>query len=194
MKRWRRVWHYWHLRLLRLRSTPELISRGFAFGVFWGMFPLPGLQMAIAILTAVIFGGNKLAAAAGTWLSNPVTTLPFTALNFHLGQWALGRELSDLPPNAFSSLNSFFELGQEVITSYLMGCLISGAIAGSISYIIGIPLITGILHRAHQARSRRGWRLRHRPPHAHPTSPPTADHDDHETDQGQTKRQASNHH
>ncbi len=136
--------------------------------------------MAIAILTAVLLGGNKLAAAAGTWLSNPVTTLPFTAMNFHVGQWILGRELSDLPPNAFSSLNNFWALGQEVITSYLMGCLITGAIAGTSSYLVGIPLITVVLKRAQHRRSRHSWRFRHpslpQPPLSPP--PPSNDHVD----------------
>ncbi|XGB38481.1 MAG: DUF2062 domain-containing protein [Cyanobacteria bacterium LVE1205-1] len=155
MKRWHRLWHYGYLRLLRLRSTPELISRGFAFGVFWGMFPLPGLQMAVAVLTTVILGGNKLSAAAGTWLSNPATTLPFTAMNYYTGQWVLGKEWNEFPTDAFSSVNHFLSLGQDVISSYLVGCMITGGIAGVISYLLGVPLLTIALKRSPVGSSKR---------------------------------------
>jgi uncharacterized protein len=158
MKKWKRSLRYIWLRFLRLRATPDEICRGFAFGVFWGMFPLPGLQMAVAILTAAIFRSSKLAAAAGTWLTNPLTTLPFTALNFHVGQTILRREWSDLPFDDLRSLNDFFELGGDVITSYLMGCLVTGAIAGIVSYFVGLPLVTGIRKRVEERRLKRAHR------------------------------------
>ncbi|HEY9623344.1 MAG TPA: DUF2062 domain-containing protein [Crinalium sp.] len=166
MKKWKRSLRYVWLRFLRLRATPDEISRGFAFGVFWGMFPLPGLQMAIAILTAAVFRSSKLAAAAGTWLTNPLTTLPITALNFHIGQTVLGRELSDLPFNDVRSLNDFFQLGGDVITSYLMGCLITGTVAAVLSYFLGLPLVAATRRRVAEQRLKR---LNRRLGHHHTT-------------------------
>lgn len=144
---WERGLRYVRLRFVRLKATPHEISLGFAFGVFWGMFPLPGLQMATAILTAALFRSNKLAAAAGTWLTNPLTTLPFTALNFHVGQTVLGREWSNLPLDELRSLNSFLTLGSEVITGYLMGCFVVGVFAAILSYFIGLSLIPALQKR-----------------------------------------------
>jgi uncharacterized protein len=155
MKKWKRSLRYVWLRFLRLRATPDEIALGFAFGVFWGMFPLPGLQMAIAILTAAIFRSSKLAAAAGTWLTNPLTTLPFTAINFHVGQRVLGRQLSDLPFDDLQSFDDVFQLGGDVITSYLMGCLVTGAIAGLVSYFVGVPLVTAVRKRVAERRLKR---------------------------------------
>ncbi|MBD2464410.1 DUF2062 domain-containing protein [Oscillatoria sp. FACHB-1407] len=152
--KWKRGLNYLWLRFLRLRATPNEISRGFAFGVFWGMFPLPGLQMATAILTAALFRSNKLAAAAGTWLTNPVTTLPFTALNLHVGQAVLGREWSELPSD-LRSPDAFLALGSEMITSYLMGCFVVGLVAATISYLIGVPLVSLLQQRMQQRKLRR---------------------------------------
>lgn len=168
MKKWRRSLQYIWLRFLRLPATPDEISRGFAFGVFWGMFPLPGLQMAIAILTAALFRSSKLAAAAGTWLTNPITTLPFTALNFHVGQTILGRQLSDLPFDDLRSLDDVFQLGGDVITSYLMGCLVTGAIGGALSYFLGVPLVAAVRKRVAKKRLKRlHRRLNHHPKEGH---------------------------
>ncbi len=155
MKKWERVCRYFYLRFIRLRATPEHIARGFAFGVFWGMFPLPGVQMAIAIVTAAIFRGSKIAAAAGTWLSNPLTTLPLTAFNFHVGQSALGREWEDLPTEQLDSLQGVLELGGDFITSYLLGCLIVGAAFGIVSYLVGIPVIDRVQQQGAAYRLKR---------------------------------------
>ena len=152
---WKRGLRYLYLRFIRLHATPPEIARGFAFGVFWGMFPLPGLQIAIAVVTAAVFRSSKLAAAAGTWLSNPITTLPFTALNFHVGQWALGREWRDLPPGSFDSLEEVLNLGSEFITSYLMGCLIVGSCMGILAYVLGLPTVAAIRRSVENRRSRR---------------------------------------
>ncbi|HEY9860091.1 MAG TPA: DUF2062 domain-containing protein [Candidatus Obscuribacterales bacterium] len=147
MKQWQRGLRYLYLRFIRLQATPEQISRGFALGIFWGMFPLPGLQMAIAVVTAAVLRGSKLAAAAGTWFSNPLTTLPLTAFNFHVGQSVLGREWEDLPTENLRSLDTVLELGSDFFTSYLMGCLIVGLAFGVVSYLVGIPVIDRIQRR-----------------------------------------------
>lgn len=152
---WKRWLRYLHLRFVRLRGTPDEISRGFAFGVFWGMFPLPGLQMAIAILTAALLRSSKMAAAAGTWLSNPITTLPLTAFNFHVGQTILRREWTELSTDDLRSLDGFLDLGSEFLTSYLLGCFVVGLAFSIISYFIGIPLISHWQKRILQRRMNR---------------------------------------
>lgn len=152
---WKRRFRYFYLRFVRLRGTPEQIARGFAFGVFWGMFPLPGVQMLIAIFTAALFHSNKLAAAAGTWLSNPLTTLPLTAINFHVGQSLLGREWSDLPLHQATSVSDYLQLGGDVIGAYLLGCSAVGTIAALVSYSLGIPLVNYFRQRNLARRVRR---------------------------------------
>jgi uncharacterized protein (DUF2062 family) len=162
MSQWTKPIHrtirYGYLRFIRLKGSSAQIARGLALGVFWGMFPLPGLQMAIAILTATVFRGSKIAAAAGTWLSNPITTLPFAALNFHIGQTLLGHEWSDLPTDNLRSLDGILNLGVEVIAAYLLGCLVVGSCAALLSYVIGEPIIAIIQQRNLMRRKRRKYR------------------------------------
>jgi uncharacterized protein len=136
-----------------LKATPEHLARGFAIGVFWGMFPLPGVQMLTAIVTAAVLRGSKVAAIAGTWLGNPLTTVPLTALNFHVGQTVLGRTWTSLPEN-IHTVEGFLELGGAAIGAYLVGCLVMGTLGGLISYILGIPVVAFFQKRAIERRSK----------------------------------------
>jgi uncharacterized protein len=142
------------LRFIRLKATPEHLARGFSIGVFWGMFPLPGLQMLTAIVTAAVLRGSKVAAIAGTWLGNPLTTLPLTALNFHVGQTLLGRTWT-APPQGLYTVDGFLQLGGAAIGAYLVGCLTTGIVGGLASYILGIPVVAFLQKRAGEKRSKK---------------------------------------
>lgn len=159
---WKRWLRYLYLRFIRLKGTPQAIARGFALGVFWGMFPLPGVQMAIAILSAALLRGSKIAAAAGTWLSNPVTTLPFTVLNYAIGQALLGKDPTEIVMAEINSLADVIDLGSDFILRYLVGCLVVGSVLSIITYLLGVPLITWVQRRATQWRARRTRRTRRR--------------------------------
>ncbi|MCY7282243.1 MAG: DUF2062 domain-containing protein [Cyanobacteria bacterium CAN_BIN43] len=150
----KRKFRYFYLRFVRLKATPEHLARGFAIGVFWGMFPLPGVQILTAIVTAAILRGSKVAAIAGTWLGNPLTTLPLTALNFHVGQTLLGRTWM-ASPQSISSVEGFLQLGGTAIGAYLVGCLTTGIVGGLGSYILGIPLVAFFQKRAHEQRRKK---------------------------------------
>jgi uncharacterized protein len=125
------------------------LARGFAIGIFWGMFPLPGVQMLIAAVTAAFFRGSKVAAIAATWLGNPLTTLPLTALNFHVGQTLLGRTWTQLPQD-IQTVDGFLKLGGETIAAYLLGCFVMGVVGGILSYILGIPIVAFVQKRANR--------------------------------------------
>jgi uncharacterized protein len=154
-KRMNRKLRYFYLRFIRLKATPEHLARGFAIGIFWGMFPLPGLQMLTAIVTAAFLRGSKIAAIAGTWLGNPLTTVPLAALNFHVGQTLLGRTWTSLPTETLRSFDDFWKLGSAAISAYLLGCLVTGILGGLGSYLVGIPLISLIQKQAKTKRHRR---------------------------------------
>ncbi|MEO0852065.1 MAG: DUF2062 domain-containing protein, partial [Cyanobacteria bacterium J06648_11] len=85
-----RAVRYFYLRLIRLQATPAEIARGLAVGVFAGMFPAFGFQTIVSVLFATVIRGNKLAAAAATWVSNPLTYVPIYAFNFQVGKRLLG--------------------------------------------------------------------------------------------------------
>jgi len=159
--RWKRLLRYQYLRFVRLRATPANIARGFAIGIFWGMFPLPGVQMLTAILTAALLRSNKLAAAAGTWLSNPLTTIPLTLFNFEVGRRLLNRQPIEFSGNSLRSVDGWLELGSDFAVSYLFGCFVVGAISALAFYFLGLPLIASsqgrfAARRAGQRRKKLG--------------------------------------
>jgi uncharacterized protein (DUF2062 family) len=65
-----------YVRFIRIRGEPREIALGFALGLFIGMSPTMGFQMAIAVFLAALLKWNKISAAAGVWITNPVTA-PF---------------------------------------------------------------------------------------------------------------------
>jgi uncharacterized protein (DUF2062 family) len=65
-------------------------ARGLAAGLFCGCFPFFGLQMLLSVALASAVRGNHLLAAAGTWVSNPFTSLPLYWFNYQLGCWLIG--------------------------------------------------------------------------------------------------------
>ena len=62
------------VRFVRLRGLPEEIAKGVALGIFIGMTPTFGFQMAIALFFAYLLRENRLAAILGVWITNPVTS------------------------------------------------------------------------------------------------------------------------
>lgn len=151
--KWRRRLRYYYWRLARLGGTPESIARGLAAGVFASMFPLFGLQIFLGIALATLVRGHKFMAAAGTWVSNPLTYVPIYAFNFKVGQWLLGNNNLSLSDHILHSQQKLMHLKGELLASMFVGCLAMGLVCAFGSYFI-------CLWRIRQIRLRR--RRRHR--------------------------------
>ena len=80
-------------------------ARGLAAGVFTGCYPFFGLQIVLGVALASLVRGNHLLAAAGTWISNPITSLPLYWFNYQVGSWLMG------PGPGFPSLQQVQEQG-----------------------------------------------------------------------------------
>ena len=150
----RRRLQYCYWRLIRLQGSPEAIARGLACGVFAGLFPLFGLQTILGLCLAILFRGNKIIAAAGTWVSNPLTYVPIYAFNFHVGKWLL--QQNSLTDISLKSWQEFKELGSEIIGTLFVGCFTVGMVGAICSYFLGLTIIRRV--RA----SYRSRRQRHR--------------------------------
>jgi uncharacterized protein (DUF2062 family) len=150
-----RFLRYWYIRLVRLPGHPQEIARGLAVGVFAGWFPWVGLQMAVAVFLAILFRGNKLAAAISTWVSNPFTSLPIFAFNYKVGEWLLNFHGVSLENSNFQlnyqSWSKFAELGTEFMTTMFLGSFVVGAIVSMIVYFVSLRL----LRRWHHLRQLR---------------------------------------
>ena len=141
-KQWQRFLHYYKIRLLRLQGHPRSIARGLAFGTFAGFFPLFGLQMIIAVLLATLFRGNKFAAMAATWISNPFTYVPIFLFNFQVGRLLLNLHIDSYHQETiefnWNSWQSLSNEGLEVTITLFYGCFVIGLIAGIGIYFISL--------------------------------------------------------
>ena len=72
-------------RFVALRGTPREIALGFSLGLFVGMSPYMMCHTVTAVFVAALLKWNKIAAAAGVFITNPVTAPFFYALTYRVG-------------------------------------------------------------------------------------------------------------
>ena len=131
----------WYLRPLRALTTdPALwalhrkaVARAFAVGLFVAALPIPG-QVVLAALIAAFWRVNLPVALATVFVTNPLTMVPIFLFAYRLGAGILG-----VNPAPFSIELSFDWLSTR-LTEYweplLLGCLLLGALAASIGYLV----------------------------------------------------------
>ena len=105
------------VRFVRLRGLPEEIAKGVALGIFIGMTPTFGFQMAIALLFAYLLRENRLAAILGVWVTNPVTAPVIYAVEYEMGRLLLGMPRTSLPTEF--TWSAYADLGWNILYSDL---------------------------------------------------------------------------
>ncbi|NJL01540.1 MAG: DUF2062 domain-containing protein [Spirulinaceae cyanobacterium RM2_2_10] len=148
---------YYYYRFLRLQGSPQAIARGLAAGVFAGCFPIFGFQTLVGIAIAIPARGNKIAAAAGTWVSNPFTYVPIYFFNLRLGERLLGRpvDLTGLDGQAADFGTQLLNLGSDVVLTLFLGCAVSGLVLATLGYALGLWAIQRFQHSRRQRRRER---------------------------------------
>jgi uncharacterized protein (DUF2062 family) len=73
------------------------VSLGLAIGAVTGLIPGP-VQILLAVIIAIPLRANVLAAAAGTFVTNPLTFIPLYMLAFSMGTLITGEKLARLAP------------------------------------------------------------------------------------------------
>ena len=153
---WLRILRYWWVRIARLQDNPPAIARGLACGVFAGSFPFFGFQMIIGILLAVLLRGNKIAAAAGTWISNPFTYVPIFAFNYQVGCILLGSDRADVERVPLETVSDIANIAKEKAVILCAGSTVVGLVLAVICYFITIKLITR-WRKSRQFKRRSKW-------------------------------------
>jgi len=124
-------WRFLRQRLLRLwrqGGSHGQRARGLAAGVFTGCYPFFGLQIVLGVALAGLLRGSPILAAAGTWISNPLTSLPLYWFNYQVGSWLMG------PGPGFPSLQQvkeqgLWELGLAFTGRLMLGSTLVGVIS-----------------------------------------------------------------
>lgn len=127
------------LRFVRLQGSPEEIAKGFALGIFIGLTPTFGVQIVLAVFCAMLLGENKLSAALGVWVTNPLTAPFIYAAEYELGRIMLGMDLVQLPGEF--SLSALRTLSWEVLLPLTLGSLIIGSLGAFAAYLLAVRLV-----------------------------------------------------
>lgn len=141
---WRR-WSFFRqfklnlIRLVRLRAMPNDIAKGMALGLFIGMTPTFGFQMAIALAFAVLLKENKIAALIGVWITNPITAPIIYGLEYEVGRALLGLPRPEI--RVLFTYDSLAELGWNVILPLSFGSLIFGVVVASVGYAVTLRMV-----------------------------------------------------
>lgn len=166
--------------LKRNPHPPEYSARGVLVGLFWGLTPTVGIQIAAVLVTWIVgrrlFGWNFSLILAVVWtgVTNPLTMLPLYYLFYMTGQVLLGRWGDLTGYQAFASLftetsssgMSLVEMARLSVSIILkdwglalvVGALPYAVIAAALGYAWGLRFI--IRYRA--ARAARQARKRQR--------------------------------
>ena len=128
------AWQKAYERFLRIRGTPREIALGFALGLFVGMSPFLGFQIAIAVFLAAVFEWNKISAAVGVWISNPLTIPVIYPVTYLLGAKVLGIEEIYAFPRTMDMawILEMIQNAPEIISILTLGGIILGIPVGAV--------------------------------------------------------------
>jgi len=126
-----------YARFVKIRGRPREIALGLALGLFIAMSPFMGFHTALAVFVAALFKWNKISAAIGVWLSNPLTAPIIYSATWFVGAKITGMTLAENLPHTFSIKAS---LALVLKTPAILWTLTIGGI------VVGIPLAIVAYH------------------------------------------------
>ena len=138
-------------RFLRIRGRPREIALGLALGIFIGMTPSVGIQMAIAVFMAALFKWNKISAATGVWITNPLTAPLIYSINYVIGARLLEikRGYTLTPEVSIAGTSHMLHNAPEIFWALLLG-----------GVILGLPLAVAGYYFAYSATTRYQERIK----------------------------------
>ena len=163
----RRLFSYLFQRIIRLPGTPASIASGFASGIAASFTPFLGLHFILAGALAMLFRGNVLASAIGTFFGNPWTFILIWLADYEVGlgiihAFGYGTNLHVLSIDdlvaimgnvirflSFTGNISWANLSRD-IEQVFMPLLIGGTVLGAIAFFTSFLLTLWVV---------KGWRL-----------------------------------
>lgn len=155
-----RAGRYTYLRIVRIKAPAESIALGLALGVFAGALPLLSLQMAIAVSLALIMRASIIAAALGTWWSNPFNWAIIFPIFHMLGRVFVPADITPLSITEFIHLPLLELLDRG--WRWLLVTSLGGAIAGIPLAVATYFLTLRAVRVYHNRRARRKLERRRR--------------------------------
>src|SRR5690606_6733163 len=106
------------------------VAAGMAVGVFIGFLPTYNFQFILAGVLAYLLKVNISAAAMGTLVTNPLTTIPIIGLQYKLGVWLAGPPDPEELARYHGILRAVLGYGKP----YLVGSFITASLGALIGY------------------------------------------------------------
>lgn len=124
--------------VFKMDDDPERIAKGFAFGSFIGMVPIPGFQIFVAFTIASIIRVNKRAACVAVFNTNLFTGPFIFAFNYWLGKNILGiNSVFEMPEHInMNFITTIIHAGADVYLSLVAGGIITGVLSAVIAYYV----------------------------------------------------------
>ncbi len=121
---------------LHTDDTPPRAALAFAIGVFIAWTPVFGFHTFLGLAIAFLFGLNRVAVMAGTFVNNPWTFVPIYTASAWLGSLLTGVEVSAprLEGKSWSHFFDFLAQCRPWIVPMTTGTLILGSICALLSF------------------------------------------------------------
>lgn len=128
---------------VKTRGEPREIALGFALGIFIGMTPTLGFQIAIAAFLAALLGWSKIPAAMGVWISNPATAPFVYGTTYLVGAKVLTLFTGESLPMRFtlSEMPEMLSKAPRIFFALTIGGVLLGLPLAVASYYISYTVI-----------------------------------------------------
>lgn len=125
-------------RFIRIRGDPKDISFGLALGIFMGISPIFGFQLILAVLIAALLKWNKIAAAMGTLISNPLTTPFIYPFAYLVGSSVMGTTTKNhlVIPRDLATAGRMLEEAPQLLLEMTLGTVLIGLPLALLGYFL----------------------------------------------------------
>ena len=151
--RLKRICRYMYLRLVRQEMPAHNVALGFGVGMFVGFLPIIPFQIIVAVTLAFSLRGSKIAAALGTWVSNPVNMIPFYLMLYYTGKMIIPWEVPPFNPKLLE-LTIMLKQGWNWFLVMFIGGVVLGIPAAVISYFLSSHAIIDYRRRKQERRKK----------------------------------------
>ena len=129
----------WLRFVLHTDDTPPRAALAFAIGVFIAWTPALGFHILLGLAIAFLFGLNRVAVVAGTFVNNPWTFVPIYTVSAWVGSVLTGVEVS-APRLEGTSWSHFFDFLAQC-RPWLVPLTVGTLVMGSLCALLTFPLV-----------------------------------------------------
>ncbi|MGL4722819.1 MAG: DUF2062 domain-containing protein [Desulfovibrionaceae bacterium] len=144
-----------YLRIIRIRAEPREIALGLALGVFIGSLPIIPFQTIAVVILAILFKASKIAGFLGTFVTNPVTMLPFYLLLWYVGSFFIPHAVGENINMSDLSLENLIAQGPNIFLAMMLGGIIVGLPAGIVTFFTIKPLLEKYKKRRNERKRKK---------------------------------------